>query len=412
MKYLVLDDGSFCEASSALSDKGKNEVNYKTVWEKSYASFLDWVPGLGFDGLKKIKHYAEIAKDMDCIVCFDVNQNDDLVLLKQMFPKKSFFGAGLGEELESNRWGMKKLLKRMGLDVMPSWRCKGVDALRKVLSENVEDAFVKIDIFKKDFESFHAERNEETEQRLDRIEADFDVFKNERTFIVEKTIKAPCEAGCDLIFNGNDFVKPYIYGYELSKVGYVGCVSETLPAPLKATMDKFVPELRRLDYRGMISTEEKVVSEKEHYVLDICSRGALPLSIGYTEWIKNWPEVVYKVGLKQPVRLSIPHKYVAAFPLSSAENKDKYLKIHLKAKDRNRVKFWFPCKKGEDYYSIAGSEFAVVLLGWGNSVDEAIDSCIKSADLVDFEGKECNFEKLTGIKKQIDVGKKVGIPFK
>lgn len=411
MNALVLDSsGQFSEHASALAEGGKNKVYFHTVWEDGEPDFEDYAEGLDFDHLTKVRNISPLIKEADLVASFDVATNDILNIIKTNHPKKSCFGAGLGERLEHDRWNLKQLIKKVGLPYQKAVKIKGIDALRKYLQEH-KDVYVKIDIWKKNLESFHSKDYRSVEGELDHLAAELGVpFKNEMHFIVEEAIHTDQEWGFDLIFNGHDYLKPYLYGVELKKIGYGGTLSDELPKPLKEVAEKLKPELQRMDYRGMISMEVKIKDGKP-YVLDVCSRGALPLTIGYGEWFSNWPEIVFKVGLKQPVKINCPHKYVAAFPLGSKDNKEEYIPVTVKEGHRKNIKFWRPCKLGNEYFSVKGSEFAVVILGWGKTIDEAFKMIEREAEFVEFPGMEKEFGSLKKIKEITAAGKSEGISF-
>ena len=193
---------------------------------------------------------------------------------------------------------------------------------------------------------------------------------------------------------------------------YVTKVSETLPTQLQETMTALRPVLQKLDYRAAVSTEEKVVSKKEHYFIDITCRCPSPLCALYPEYIENWPDVVYKIGSKQNVRLKIKHKYLASLPLNSHHGTDHWLKIDVKESDRDHIKLYRYAQLGNKYYNVKGSEKVGVIIAGGNSVDEVLGIIKSYADKIDALGIEKDgIYGIDHIKGKINEGKALGLDF-
>jgi hypothetical protein len=410
MNILALDQaGIYTEQCAALGKKG--DVNrYWTSWEADQ-KFDYYATGIGFGNLEKVKYAAEWYEKSDLIFNPNVTGQDTISFLRKIYPNKSIFGCGMAFKLEQERWSLKKVLKSIDIKFAQSERIIGVDALRDYFINN-KDKFVKISTFRGDTESFYAKDGKSIDLKLDEISAQRGPFKNNMEFIVEDTIDSDVEIGADLIFNGNDYLKPYLYGYEICKGFYLGRISEELPYLLKDVMDKLKPVLRKLDYRSCISTEIKCVDKKTSYFLDITCRLPNPLCALYNEYIKNWRDVVYATGLKKDIRLDIKHKYVGAFFLNSSHGHDHYIKIDVEEKDRDHIKFVSVAQNDGSYYSVKGTEKICVLIAGGQTVQEVIDTIKKYVSKVNADGLEKDavyaMDKVIPI---IDAGKRMGLEF-
>lgn len=411
MNILAIDiQGVYVEQCAALSDGGKNHVKYYTSWESSQ-KFEDYCAGIGFDGIEKVLYAAEWYAWADVIFNPDVIGQDTIAFLRKVYPKKSIWGAGMALKLEQSRWGLKKVLRDIGIKSSASEKINGVTKLREYLKVN-KDKYVKINVFRGSQESFHAKDYNSVEMVLDEIESAFGPMKENYEFIVESAIHTDVEIGADLIFNGNDYLKPYIYGYEVHKGMYFGRVSETLPPQLKKDMDALKPVLKKLDYRSCISTEQKIISKTDSYFLDITCRLPNPLCAIYNQYINNWPEVVRKVGLKEDVRLDIKYKYFGSLPLNSYHGMDYWLKIDLKEEDRDHIKFYCVTKDSNKYYSVRGTEKTAIIVYAGNTVDEVINGLKKYAQKVSAYGLDKDAANgIDKIKEIIENGKKLGLDF-
>jgi hypothetical protein len=410
MNILAIDPGGlYTEQANALWNKG-DKIKYWTSWQADQK--FDWYSiGLGFEHIEKVKYAAEWYAWADCIFAPDVTGQDEIAFLKTIYPKKSIFGSSLAHKLEQERWGLKKVLKSVDIKFAQSERIIGLDGLRDYFIKN-KDKFIKISTFRGDTESFYAKDGKSIDLKLDEIAIQRGPFKNRTEFIVEDTISSDVEIGADLIFNGVDYLKPYIYGYECAKGLYIGRVSENLPSLLKDVMDKLKPILQKLDYRSCISTEIKCIDKTTSYFLDITCRLPNPLCALYNEYIKNWREVVYKTGLKQNIRLDIKHKYIGAFFLNSNHGKDHYIKIDVDPKDRDHIKFVVVGENDGSWYSIKGTEKICVVIAGGQTVQEVIDTIKKYTNKVNADGLEKDsvyaMDKVTDIIKH---GHSMGIEF-
>lgn len=411
MNVLAIDiQGIYVEQCAALSNKGKNTVRYYTAWESSQ-KFEDYCAGLGFEGLEKVLFAAEHYEWADLIFAPDVTGQDTIAFLRKIYPKKSIWGAGMAFKLEQDRWGLKKVLRDIGIKTSASEKIKGVTKLREYLKKN-KDKYIKINVFRGSQESFYAKDYAHSEMILDEIESAFGPMKENYEFIVESAINTEVEIGADLIFNGNDYLKPYIYGYEVHKGMYFGKATDKLPPQLEKDVQALKPVLKKLDYRSCISTEQKIVSKTESYFLDITCRLPNPLCAIYNEYIENWPEVVYKVGLKQDVKLDIKFKYFGSMPLNSYHGQDYWLALDVKEEDRAHVKFYCVTKDNGKYYSVRGTEKAAIIVYAANTIDEVIAGLKKYTSKISAYGLDKDsVDGIDKIKNIIAEGKKVGIDF-
>ena len=421
MKYLVRDAKIFMEQANALADKGKNEVIYCSQWQTAYPKFEDFAVGLDFEYLKKRdKHgnpllFWDYVEWADCICNFDVHLNDEIAALRRLLPKKSVWGSGLGEKLEADRIALKQWLEVLGLP-MQKWKAvKGVTALEEYIKNN-PDQYVKLNIFRGDegMESFHAKDVEDIKHKLLKMRLTYGPKAEDMPFVVEETIDTPVEIGYDGFFNGKNYSDKCFLGYEYHKNLYVAKVTrfEELPKPILDTMDAFAPVLEKFDFRGALSTEEKILSPTEHFFLDICSRLPSPLSALYPVMIKNWAELVYKFGKKEDVELDIDAKYVGAIALEVEDLEHDFVEVKIKPNSRDKVRFQCACQTDGKYYAVKGNKNACILVAKGNSVDEVLGNLKKNAELVEADG--IDKDDLNGIdivKDIIDKGESVGIEF-
>lgn len=414
MKFLVTDNGLYTCQAEALSDNGKNEVRFCTPWSKPFPTYADYAIGKNYGNLKKELYFFDHIQSADCIVNFDVPQNDLMNYLKKVHPDKSIFGAGLGERLENDRVMFKQWLEKLGLAVNKYEVIVGLTNLKNYLKNNPKK-FVKTNIFRNDMESFYFSNWKDDRYLLDEKLVVLGMHAEEYTFIVEEPIETECEIGYDGFFSNGKYI-PFSYGYEICKNLYIGKVvedMEELPEPLYETLDAFQGLLNRMDYRGSLSTEERIVSPSEHYFMDFCARIPAPLGQIYPIAIKNWPELVYKIGKKEDVKVECDSQYVGAFALSSEHAADHYVKIMVEDKHLKDVRFQMVSQNEDGYFAVKGNTAIVVLVAQGESSDEVLNKLLEAKDYVEAYGLEK--DDIDGIQKQaqeaIKGGQKVGIKF-
>jgi len=410
LNILCIDTaGIYTEQCNALWQKG-DSLKYWTSWEADQ-KFNYYAPGIGFDHLEKVKYAADWYEWADVIFNPNVTGQDTIAFLRKIYPKKSIFGAGKAGVLEQDRWGLKKVLKDIDIKFSQSERIRGVDNLRNYFILN-KDKFVKISTFRGDVESFYAKDGKSIDLKLDEIARSRGPFKDKIEFIIEDTIPSDVEIGADVIFNGTEYLKPYIYGYEVGKKFYFARVSEDLPALLLDGLEKLKPVLKKLDYRSCLSTEIKVVDKKTSYFLDITLRLANPLCALFNAYITNWRDVVIKTGLGQTVKLQVKHKYLGAMFLNSSQGMDHYLKIDVLPQDRDHIKFVSVGENDGSFYSIKGTEKIAVVIAAGNTIQEVVDLIKKYTQKVDADGldKGAVYE-IDKIHDIIAAGAKLGISF-
>lgn len=413
MKFLVLDQGIFIEQANGLADKGRHEVKYYSNWEKSQPQSSDFEPGNNFEHLQKEKDFFKWIDWADCVVNFDVYDNSTIAFLRQKYPNKSIFGSGKGEWLENSRWKVKQWVKEQNLPLQKSYLIKGLTKLRKFIKEK-PGHYIKTDLFRSDCESFPAKDYKVVEARLNGLVIKYGAMAEEINFIAEEMLDTKVEIGFDGFFWGEDFVQECFLGYEKDKEVIVDkkFSIKDLPSECKEWLNKLKPLLKSLDYRGPFSIEWMCFKDK-WFALDICARSMSPGGSGYPQWIKNFPELIYKIGKKENVSMQTETNFISAVFLESkrAEKEDVYIK--LKKDDRDKVKFMSACQNKEgDYFAVKPCTTVAVPIGSGKTWKEAIESVKKNSDLVDAdEIDKGNIGQLEKVEEIIGNGQKIGINF-
>ena len=415
MKFLVICSGLYLELANALSDKGKHTVYYYTNTGLAFPRFQDIATGNKFEYVTKITSFWKYVDEVDVVVNFDVGANDAIDYIRKKYPEKSVFGAGQAEKLEMNRLGFKKMLEALDLPCIPYKVIKGMDALRKYLEARPKQVVKADSGLRGDFETLKCDDYKSVKQILDDRQPLLGLYSEECQFIVEDMVECKVEAG----FDGaacDDMIIPISYGIEYDKNLYIGKVirtEEEIPDTLFNTLDAFRPVFKKMGYRGLLSTEERVVSKILSYFIDICGRGPLPLGVLYSRFIKNWPEFVEAIGRGDPIEAEIDFDYIGAFALCSTNTKEHFTLVTMDEGHRDDFRFMMACQnEKKDYYAVKGQEASVVVVAGGDSPEDVIKKLKKNADYVHAFGLENDaIKSIDGILEKIKDAASVGIPF-
>ena len=331
-----------------------------------FPQFKDYCSGMGLGDVKKVTEIEmwKCVEKADLIYFLDVGFGGMAQHLRD--EGHIVFGAGINEQLEYQRFKARKIQDTLGLPIPHTVQIKGIDNLRRHL-KNEKNVYVKHDIYRGSRETFFAKDLDSVELDIHKLEAEFWPDRKNHLFMVEDKIGGCiAEVGFDLYHNGTSFIKPYLVGIE-HKAPYLGRFVDDLPMPLKKSAAKLEAFFKKVGYRGAFSDEEIVVSEKKSFIIDFTCRYAQPLSAIYTEVIKNYTDLVFKVAQGEDVEIENIAEYVGCLNLNSEDASKNWLEIDFPEKLSNHIKPILGCKSDGKLYAVKGFSTVVCLIAWGNS---------------------------------------------
>jgi len=366
MKVLVFGTGIELSPVLGLATAG-HEVYYYTDYISPYPSFDDFATGYGFNGVKKVHNFFSYIDKVDKIVCFDAYGGD----LFDFLAKKGYdtFGGGLATELELDRKFLKAVLKSAGIPVPPYEIVKGFKNIKP-------PCVVKLSIFRGSAETFIINNEAEKRNYETKLRKEFGDFLNNMEFIVEEKLELDdrfVEAGIDAVFDyERGFIFPLMCGVEYKKGVYIGRVCENfaeVPKPLQDTILRLDPVLKKLRYRGFISTEEFIDPRgSAHYFLDITVRMPYPLGLGYRYAMTNFADVVLNKAEPQ-----FRNKYYVVVPLKFEEAKDYFVYVDTPDPEKDaRYNFEALMRVRGEYYVPKGDGVEACVCECFSSLDEAM----------------------------------------
>ena len=395
---LVIGTGIEVEHAVAL---GRDfDVKYWTNYWNDFPCFRDFSYGLGMEGIQKTETLGEYLDTVDLIASLDIGYGD----LINYFRKhgKVCFGAGLGEKMETDRWWLKKELKKAGLDVMKSIKVKGIKELREYLKKN-DDRIVKLNIFRGDFETVRIPSYSTAEPFLDIVETKFGAWKDAYEFIVEEPVDNAVETGIDGIFSpSNGFILPCMWGIEMSSA-YIGMWDNELPKWFRKTEKVLSKLMKQLDYRGFLSTEHRI-NKTGNYLIDITARSPYPLGFIFNEAILNFGDVIWNIAADKKVVPLVKHKWWGCLPILSEELKTSDVCITFPKEIRRNVKINNGYMVNGKYYVVKDDYSSTVcaIVAGGDSIDDVIKNIKTIGDQVDGLRLQKNYYLLDEMKEEFN----------
>ncbi len=411
MNALVWDGSGGCIEHAVRLCKDFHEVYYYTVWEES-TSFAAYSLGMGMaPNIRSVYDFFDTinSHEVDLICFFDVGAGGMCHYIRET-SGVPVYGAGLGEKLEQQRFETRKLQKELGLRAHKTVRVRGTEALRKYLQEN-PDKYVKLDIFRGDIESFKVPVIEVAEELLREIEHVSGPFRDERPFMIEDCLDAVYEDGLDAFFNGTKFLRPFLVGIEHG-IPYIGRSFEVGPPYIEQLVECITPELAERNYRGAISIEQRVQSPTTAYPIDWTCRFPMPLGTIYTNWIKNYSEVIMGCARGEDVKIEPASKYVMGANILAPHKDKAWVRLDIDKAVREKVKLWGACKADGYYHLCKGMDGGVYLVVCGDNLEKMREDIWKLTESV--KGYELDYSpvgEIDNIMEDIKKMREMGVDF-
>lgn len=399
--------GSYVHMGEAVISQFKR-VMYYVPWETAFPVTRNFLPGTGLDGIDRVTDFFDALEDADLVVFTDVGSGGlQEFLRRQGLP---VFGSGYAERLERDRWYLKSICKRYGIDAADAIPVTGLGNLRNILGSIEEEVHVKLSTFRGDSETFKHVDQADTTRRLNELELKMEPFHERVDFVVEQPIEAnPCvEVGADLVVNVAGVIpRDNLWGYEVKDEAYAGRVGR-LPPRLQAVVDKLAPTLETLDYRGAMSTETRETKDGS-FLLDFTARFPNPPSALWRFMISNWAELLWEAANGRVVEPEWLAPIGVELILRSDYGSENPLRVSVARWDRT-VLYGHAAFDGADY-AISPAEIPEcgAACGMGGTLTEALEEACDVAQGI--KGRELVWDQgsLQELVDTIEKGEKLGI---
>lgn len=287
---LVVDFGIFVEIARTLGRTFK-KVYYYTPWEQSFPTMDTGKIGYGCPEIELVESPFDVLDKIDLAVFPDIYFGS----MQKHFIKLGIptWGSNVGELLEIDRDGTKRLMKKMGLPVNDFAVVEGLPALREYLKYN-EDKWIKTNKWRGMMETFHSPNYGVVEPKLDELEHSLGAFKHIVKFMVESPINDALEAGIDGYCIDGKFPKTIMSGFEIKDKGYVGEIRlyDSIPEVVTRFDRVMQPVFANIGYRGFYSTEVRV-QDGTPFMVDFCARGGNPPNSTMQVMFTNLADIIW-----------------------------------------------------------------------------------------------------------------------
>jgi len=343
----VVDHGLFVDFAARLQ-KSFGRVLYTTPWQCALPKSNDCIVGTGL--VERIESIWDHIDEIDLFIFPDIYHGPTQRYLESL--GKRVWGSREGENLEIWRLEAKRYMSKQGIAIGPYATVEGTDRLRKSLRETT-DKFVKISKTRGDAETFKHNTWSLTEPWLNELEHKLGPKKDLMEFILEDDISPAVEVGFDGYSVDGEFSSPGIVGVEIKDDGYLGKVSDPLPAQLSDINRKLSATFKEVNYRNFFCSEVRIKEDKG-YMLDPCTRMPLPPGELYISWIKNLPEVIWEGSNGKYVAPQYSETWGASLILVSEWANDKWMSIEVPKEFRDNVTLRGHVRVGGKDYVVPG----------------------------------------------------------
>jgi hypothetical protein len=367
----------------------------------------------GFPEFEQVKYPLLLADEIDLWVFLDVYSADLQVMLRERGAR--VFGAGLGEEIELDRWDFIGKLHELDLPVPGVELVTGVEALRKKL-KGQKDKFIKLRFgyARGDKETWKYKNDQIGEGVLDEMQYDLGVFKKSTEFLIMDQVPKASEIGYDGPAVLGQWPEYAMQAYEVKGLGMAGHVKRyaELAASIRLINGKFSPYLRKMDYAGLWSTEIQ-----GRFFLDPCARAGSPSNELLQEMFtaESWARCMWDAAqgvMTSPVPVKGAEYGMCLMIYSEQSGKNCQPLFYPKALDQ-----WVKLRNGyrEDgkSYSLPQGQPGNIagVVGVGSSLEAAVAAVEENAKQVDGHLIEVGTDAIAKVREVIKNGEKEGIHF-
>ena len=256
-RIAVIDSGHYLDFALLLAGK-EHDVYYSVDWFRAFPRIEDYATGMGYEraypSFRKVIDPGVALGNAEYVIFTDVGLGHLASFLKSRGVK--VWGASIPAQfLETDRFFMDSLMKRIGVGRPESRYARGFSELKSVVSDMLSkypSVAVKMNVFRGNMET----QLISDVRDLDVIfsQTNLEPIQDKLTFIVEGKAEG-VEWGVDTYFDGEGFVRPYAISPEAGgeRTCFVRLVERSFVDDF--ILDKLEPWLRRAGFKGFLSIE-------------------------------------------------------------------------------------------------------------------------------------------------------------
>ena len=372
----IVDNGIFSELATTLADSfGK--VYYTSPWVSDFPSSHKTELAEGFAEFDRVPDIWEIIDDVDLFVFPDLYNGPLQMYLAEQ--GKRVFGSRNGDELENYRGEAKELFAELDIPQGKYEICNGIDDLRAYLKrKGSTKVWVKINLTRRDTETFPCVGYELVKNRLDQLEADLGPMVKNMPFLVEDDLLGTLDVAIDTFCVDGQYPDTVVLGTEVKGEAYLGCKKQWDDIPLRLTSiyDKLSPTLEKFQYRCFLSLESRCRDNMVWLCDPCCRAGSPPLEL-QLNWVTNLAEVLWEAADGNIVEPKYDGKYGFELIIHSDWAPKHPLKLEFPEKYRNQLKFRYASQFKDGLWIMPqdGGPRIAAAVASGNDIEACFEEC-------------------------------------
>lgn len=409
---LVVDYGTFISLAERMGQDCA-KVYYYSPHEKEYKDIYDCVQGDGLELVTRLDDFLDpdVLKTIDCAIFPDIEFNG---LQKHLIEQGiAVWGSRGGSDIELYRTQFLKILKDLGLPVVPTKKIVGLPALADHLID-VEDKWIKIDRYRENMETWHHLDYPHSQRKLEQLAMIFGPFKDHVVFLVQDNIPDAQEIGYDGWMIDGQFPSYSFQGYEKKNELYLGSMlsNDELPEVVREINQAFSPLMaERYGYRNFWATEIRKVDDTGFFI-DPTPRMAGQTMEHLFETCTNLPEIIWYGANGVVLEPEFEYPFAAEATMHYTESADQWMTFRIPKSVRRWCKLYHHAECDGAFHVPPGKNDEVgVVIGNGKTVGEAIEHLQDNFSQLSNEPLQIRTEGFADLLNQIKEAQKDGMKF-
>ena len=414
-KLLIVDRGPYSYLAQSLS-LYYQKVYYHCIpaggpYEESPITHI----GEGLPGVEWIRSFWPYLDKVDAVFFPDVHQGKMQIALKKL--GVPVCGSMGGEKMELDKSFFLETLKDVGLPVVATHRCFGIDELWEYVKDKEGPLYMKnADPERGDWETTPHINKYQTKKFLDKKRQTLGARADEIVILVQAAIEAACEFGIDTFRLNGQIPSKVCGGYEIKDEGIIETIFDSLPEPAEAIEKKLGPEYEKLGYQGPYSNEMRITEWGKVYTIDETCRCASPPTPSLCVLLgEEYAQSVYELAHDVLPEFKAKKGYVAEIILSSKWHMENELHIGA-AKDVEKAGLFVKnsiCQDGQIYAIPNGDEgtFGSITSDKHPNYAAAINDVMERVGNLQIYQLDYDKNVFDASKEKIDAGRAFNIDF-
>jgi hypothetical protein len=401
------DYGTFLDLASKMGERVAKSYYY-SPFETEYRDARKCIIGTGLPGVERLDEYMDpkIIDEVDLWIFPDIGYGGFQRYLRSI--GKAVWGSMGASDLELFRTRFLKKIRELGLPVAPSKVIKGLTALSDHL-KTVEDKWIKVNRFRENMETWHHKTYDHSEPILEWLAVEFGGVAENVVFVIQDPILHAQEIGYDGFNIDGQFPDKSFQGYEKKNQLYLGTWLEAddMPGEVKAVNAALSPYFKEIGYRSFVATEIR-----DDKFIDPTFRMAGQTQEHLLETCTNLPEIIWTGANGEMVQPKFSHKFAAEGTLHYTAGTDHWMVLRVPEEVRPFVKLYGYCQvDGVCHFPPRKNDELGVVIGQGNTVQEAIDHLKENLELLEKEPVSCDTAGFVDLIQQIEEAQAKGNHF-